>query len=69
MLAEEPEAGDECTAENHEDQLEPLIMAAVKFGHDNFTAGDVYKSTSRDAHENNINELVALRNLHANDDA
>jgi len=44
-------------------------MTPVEFGHNDLTAGHVDERASRYAHENNVDQLITLRNLHANDDA
>ena len=66
MLAEEPENRDNCAAKKYEEHLSPLVASLVELCRDDLTAGDVDKSTTRKAQENDVNHCVALRKRHAN---
>lgn len=46
VLAEEPENGDNETAQENEKQLEPLVFTFVKFCDNDLAAGDVDESSA-----------------------
>ena len=69
MLTEEPKTGNDSATEQDEEHLNPLVMTFVKLCNNDLTAGDINESTSRYSEEGDVNELVAVGNLHANNNA
>ena len=69
VLAKEPEAGDDDAAEDDEQHFGPLVLAFVELGDDDFAAGHVDEGAARDAQEHHVDQFVALRDRHPNDDA
>lgn len=69
VLAEEPEQGDDGATQNDQQHLCPLVVSFVELANDDLAAGDVNKSASRNAQENDIDNCVAFGDKNANDDS
>ena len=69
MLIEEPQDCDKEAATENEKHLNPLVVSLVELTYNDLAAGNVDESTSRDAHEDGVDNLVTFGNLHADNDA
>ena len=65
VLAEEPENRNNRAAKKYKEHLRPLVTSLVELRRDDLTAGDVDECSTGKTQEDDVDNGVAFRNRHA----